>query len=382
MPTYAGNDTFPELVTIPADGPLLAAATLNVPNEANLDRTRWLFRREQMRAVHFDPMTEHTLAHATHRDGRPAYSLRRQRWYIGGGDAKISRTEDYGATWVSDLTTGPGSTTGYHGAFINDPGNARYGNGLFVAAKTETWYASYAYAGNVWTAGLALPSATWGGIIHEPIADNWVIWDVGKLWTSPTAAIAWTDRSALPGGGSPGLIPIASNGAGLLMLHGKLKGVYTSSDGGVTWVECTTAFGLLVITSIVWDAWRGRFVVALTDGAGLAETWWSTDGGTWFMLATGIQFGEPTTPAGYIFELQSLGPVLVGTLLSQVGGQIRTVYSVDGGTTWGRGPCPVWANNTALVYLANNGSDILAVNLNTNYKGVSFVRGCVPIGSF
>lgn len=379
---YVGADSFPEDVTLPTDAPPLSAAILNVPNEANLDRTRWLFRRVSMQAARFGPMTEHTLAHATHRDGRPAYSLRRQRWYIAGGDAKVSRTEDYGATWVSDLTTGPGSTTGYHGAFINDAANPRYGNGIFVAAKTELWYASYVYAGNVWLAGLALPSATWGGIIHEPVNDTWVIWDVGKIYTSPTAAIAWTDRSAIPGGGAAGIIPIASNGAGLLMLHGKLKGVYTSADGGVTWAECTTAFGLTVITSIVWDAWRGRFLVALTDGAGLAETWQSVDGGSWALVATNIQFGEATTPAGYIFELQSVGPLLVGTIVTKTGGSIRTVYSADGGATWGRGPSPVWANWDSPVYLANNGSDLLAVNLNTNYKGVSFVRGLVPIASF
>lgn len=381
MTTYSGNDVFPEVVTIPDDGPLLTAAMINVPNEANLDRTRWLLRREAMRAVCFDPMTVHTLAHATHREGRPAYSLRRQRWYLGGGNAKISRTEDYGANWVEEVATGPGATTGYHGAFINDPGNARYGNAMFVACKTETWFASYVYGTNTWTVGQALPSATWGGVIHEPIADNWVIWDVGKLYTSPTNAIAWTVRT-LPNGGAAGIIPIASNGAGRLMCHGKIKGVYTSTDGGVTWTECTTAFGLVAITSIVWDAWRGRFLVALTDGAGLAEFWASTDGASWSAVASNVQFGEPTTPAGYVFELQSMGPVLVGTLLGRVGGVIRTVYSIDGGATWGKGHSPIWGQNDALVYLANNGSDILAVNLNTDYKGVSFVRGLTPIRSF
>lgn len=382
MGVYTDQNRFPEQVTIPDDGPLLSAANLNIPNEALLDRTRWLMRRLAMTAARFGPMTEHTLAHATHRDGRPAYSLRRQRWYIGGGDAKISRTEDYGATWVSDLTTGPGSTTGYHGAFVNDPGNARYGNGLFVAQKTETWYVNYAYGTNTWTPGLALPSATWGGVLHEPVSDNWVIWDVNKLYTSPTSAIAWTDRSAIPGGGAFSIIPPVHNGAGRLMAQGKLKGVYTSTDGGATWTECTTAFGLLAITSIVWDAWRGRFVVVLSDFAGLAETWWSTDGAAWTMMTTGIQFGEATTPLGTVFELQSLGPILLGTIVSKVGGQVRTVYSFDGGATWGRGPSPVFGNADAVVYLASNGSDVLAVNLNTNYKGIAFVRGLSPIASF
>lgn len=379
MPTYAGNDTFPELVTIPADGPLLAAATLNLVNEAVLDRTRWLERREQMRIATFDRMVENPNAHATYRNGRPAYSLRRQRWYFGVGSSALAITYDYGASFSTAATLE--DERGYHCAFINDPLNAGYGNGIFVPLRVSVVPYLYFHAADTYAVGANLPSATWSGVIHEPVSDNYIVWDVNKIYTTPASAPAvWTART-LPGGGVMGVIPIASNGAGLIMAHGKIKGVYTSNDGGVTWTECTTAFGLVVITSIAWDAWRGRFIVMLTDGAGLAETWWSTDGGTWTMLATGIQFAAPAAPApaNYVFEIQSVGPTLVATHLAATGAVYRLVYSVDGGTTWGRAPAPVWANAGSTVYLANNGSDIVAVNLNTNYKGIAFSKGFAPI---
>lgn len=375
---YVGADLFPEDVTLPTDAPPLSAAILNVPNEANLDRTRWLFRREAMRAIHFDPMVENAKAHTTHRDGRPAYSLRRQRWYFGVGSvaaAGCAVTEDCGGSFFYAATFNV--ATGFHCCINNNTASPRYGDGIFVPVKTSLLPWSYVHATDTYTVMAALPSATWGGVIHEPVADTYVIWDIGKIWTTPAAAPGvWTDRSALPGGGIPGIIPIASNGAGVLMCHGKVKGVYTSVDGGVTWVECVTAFGLAAISSIAWDAWRGRFVVVLTDGAGLAETWWSLDGSAWAMLATGIAF--PGATANYIFEVRSIGPTLIATHLPSALGLIRLVYSVDGGATWGRAPAPVWGQTDAPVFLATNGSDVVAVNLNTNYKGVSFARGFVP----
>lgn len=380
MATIEGADSFPSSMTIPDDGPDMTAGSVGVPFEALADRSKWLFRREQMRVVSsFDRMIENPNAHGTHRDGRPAYSMRRQRWYFGVGSSALTATYDCGGTFATAASLV--DEVGYHCAFINDPGNAGYGKGIFIPVKTSVVPWLYTHTTDVYAAGANLPSAVWGGVIHEPVADNWVVWHVGKLWTSPTAAIAWTDRSALPGGGVMGIIPIASNGTGLLMAHGKIKGVYTSNDGGVTWTECTTAFGLVTITSIVWDAWRGRFLVMLSDGAGLAETWWSTDGAAWSMLATGIHFAAPPAPApaNYVFEIQSVGPVLVGTHLAATGVPIRLVYSVDGGATWGRAPAPVWAPTDAAVYLANNGSDIVGVNLNTNYKGISFSRGFSPI---
>lgn len=382
MATIEGVDSFPSSMTIPDDGPDMTAGSVGVPFEALADRSKWLFRREQMRVVHFEPMIENPKAHNTHRDGRPAYSLRRQRWYLGVGSvaaAGVVVTEDYGASSFYAATFNV--ATGFHCCFINDHGNARYGNGIFIPVKTSVVPWLYAHGTDAYAAGANLPSAAWGGVIHEPVSDNFVIWDIGKIYTAPAAAPAVWTAQTLPGGGVMGIIPIASNGTGLLMAHGKIKGVYTSNDGGVTWTECTTAFGLVAITSIAWDAWRGRFIVMLTDGAGLAETWWSTDGAVWTMLATGIHFAAPAAPApaNYVFEIQSVGPVLVATHLAATGAAYRLVYSVDGGTTWGRAPAPVWANTDAAVYLANNGSDIVAVNLDTNYKGISFSRGFSPI---
>lgn len=378
---YVGADSFPEDVTLPTDAPPLSAAILNVPNEANLDRTRWLFRRDCMRIpAGFERMIAMANAHATHRTGRPGYSVRRQRWYIGPGSSALTTTEDCGGTLVNSASLV--DECGYHVAFINAAGNARYGNGIFVPLKTSLIPQGYTHSTDAYAAMASnLPNATWGGVLHEPIADTWVVWYVGKIYTSPTAAIAWTDRSALPGGGVMGIIPIASNGAGLLMAHGKIKGVYTSNDGGVTWVECTTAFGLLTITSITWDAWRGRFLVTLSDGAGLAETWWSTDGGAWAMLATGIDFAAPPAPApaGYVFEVLSVGPVLIGTLLAATGAPVRLVYSIDGGVRWGRAPSPVFGPTDSPVYLATNGADVLAVNLDTDYRKIAFSRGFAPI---
>lgn len=375
---YVGADLFPEDVTLPTDAPPLSAAILNVPNEANLDRTRWLFRREAMRGVCFDAMTDH-LAAGMGRNGRPSYSQRRRRWYFG--TPHLTFTESY----LSDERYSSPFSVGapYHTAWINDATNPRYGNGIFVRSLLTNLVYEYNHAADTTPAAAALPSAGWAGVIHEPVSDNWVAWDVGKLYTSPTAAIAWTDRggAALPGGGVMGVIPIASNGAGLLMAHGKIKGVYTSSDGGVTWAECTTAFGLVTITSIAWDAWRGRFVVVLSDVAGLAETWVSLDGGSWSMLATGITFSQPAAPApvNYIFEVRSVGPLLVGTYLAAVGVPIRLVYSCDGGATWGPAPAPFWGQTDALVYLETNGSDVLAVNGGTLYRGYSFARGLAPL---
>lgn len=379
---YFGADLFPEEVTLPTDAPGLSAAIINVPNESNLDRTRWLFRREAMRAIHFDPMVENTTAHVTHRDGRQAYSKRAQRWFFGVGSvaaAGVAYSEDFGGSFTYAASFNV--ATGFHTAFNNNALSPQYGNGICVPVKTSALPWSFNQATNTWAVMAALPSATWAGVLHEPVADTYVVWDIGKIWTTPAAAPGvWTDRSAIPGGGIPGLIPIANNGAGMLMCHGKAKGVYTSVDGGVTWLECTTAFGLVVITSIAWDAWRNRFVVALTDGAGLNETWWSLDGVAWTMLATGISFplAFPGAATSDIFEIQSIGPTLIASHRPAALAPIRLIFSVDGGVTWGRAPAPVWANTDAYVYVVSNGSDVVAVNLNTNYKGVSFARGFTP----
>ena len=371
MGIIAGAEAFAADMMIPDDGDNIEAGSVNIPFEALADRTVWLqswhARSAAMRIACFDVQRTFASLSSTNKTGRPGYSKKKQRWYVTKPQTAYY-TEVYGADWFNQTgTLQPG--TSYHVAFVNDPLNARYGNGLFVPVEADLAPYAYTDSTSTFASSTVLPSATWTGVQHNAENDRWVAWSTGKLYTSPTNVVAWTAR-ALPGG-SMFPFPPVSNGV-TTMVVGKNKGVYTSADL-ITWTECTTAFGLTDVSGLVWDGWRKRFLVVTTNAAGLCETWTTSDSGaSWTLLASSIG-------VNYIFDLVSVGPAIVGVTLTSFAGYQHLVYSVDGGATWGRAPSPVSGLVDANTYLSTNGSDILAVGIGPTYKDFAFSRGFSPI---
>ena len=371
MTQYEGNPVFPkDFYILDASSPPIASTWI-VGYQALGDRTAYLLRSLAMRIAAFDPQVEFSslLSVGTDRTGHPGWSAKRQRWYVTKPQEAFY-SECYGVLWSSQ-TSSLQPDSAYHVAFINDSGNARYGNGLFIPRAGNAVQYGYTDSTSTYAGSTALPSNGWGGVLHDPTNDVWVIYQTGKLYAAPTATpTVWTSV-ALPGGGTMFPVRPVTDGT-TWMMQGKSKGLYTTTDWLVA-TELTTAFGAIAISGLVYDAWRERFV-AYVAGAP-SEVWASEDAGaSWTKIAA-------AAPFGYVHNIVSLGPILVGVQLDlNVPFDLQhLVYSADGGVTWGRAPSPVRGLIDSDVYLISNGSDICAVGLGSNYKGISFSRGWVPM---
>lgn len=370
MTQYSGSPVFPKDFTlVDSSSTVGSPATWNVAYEALGDRTAYLLRSLAMQIAAFDPQVEFASLSSTNKVGHPGFSKKRQRWYVSAPQTAFY-SECYGAIWSSQTSSlQPG--TSYHIEFINDPLNARYGNGLFIPAEANAVQYAYTDSTSTYAGSTSLPSNGWSGVVHDPVNDKWVIYQTSKLYASDVATPTVWSSIALPGAGTMFPVRPATDGT-TWMVQGKTKGVYTTTDW-VTMTEATTAFGATAISGITYDAWRQRFLVYVSGAP--SEVWASEDAGaSWTQIAA-------SAPFGYVHNLVSLGPIIVGVQLDlNVPFDLQhLVYSADGGVTWGRAPSAVRALIDANVYLSSNGSDICAVGLGSNYKSISFSRGWVPM---
>ena len=371
MAQYAGNpNNWPKDFTkLDSSSNGANPATWNVPYEALGDRTAYELRSLATQIAHFDRQFAVTaLSAASPYTGRPAYQKKHQQWWVGRPQEALSSGSHFAVNKVRYSSFDPVQHTC---AFINDPSNPRYGNGLFIPLVTSQLRFTFDDAAGTFTGATDLPSATWAVAQHNAQNDLWLIASSGKLYTSPTSAIAWTVRT-LPGGGTMFPTPPVTDGT-TTMLVGKTKGLYTSNDL-VTWTELTTAFGLTGITGLVYDAFRERFVVWVTNGTSSSEVWASDDSGaSWTLLST--------VPIANVFEMHSVGPTIVGWHLTGVTptDNWELVYSIDGGVTWGRAPSSVCAEYDSSPQMASNGSELMAVRLGNSRLEVAFSLGFSPI---
>lgn len=367
MPQYAGSPVFPKDFYILDSSSPPIASSWNVGFEALGDRTAYLLRSLAMGIARFDPAVDLAGLSGTNKTGHAGFSKKRQRWYVAAPQWSYF-SECYGASWALQ-TSSLQPVSSYHIEFINDPGNARYGNGLFIPCEANDVQYGYTDSTSAYAGSASLPSNGWSGVVHDPVNDKWVIYSSGKLYESDVATPTTWTSVALPGAGSMFPVRPATDGT-TWMVQGKAKGVYTTTDW-ITMTEATTAFGATAISGITYDGWRGRFVVYVS-GATTGEVWTTDDAGaSWTQAAA-------SAPFAYVHSLVSMGPILVGVQLD-LGGIQHLVYSADGGVSWGRAPSPVWAPIDANVHLTSNGSDICAVGLNSTYKGISFSRGHIPM---
>jgi hypothetical protein len=362
---YDGFDSFPSGATIPDDGETITALAVNTPLEAALDRGVWAKNR-MLAVARFGVSKVNPRASTSIRDGRPAFSKKRLTWHLGVADNNAQVTDTFLAAYRFVGAVDP--SAGRHIAIINDPANARYGNGLAIPQIAVTGCTSFTDSTGAWTSSgsgpALLPTNTWSGLLHEPVSDKWLAWGSNKLANSPTSgSLTWASRTIA--GSSQTLYP-CHNGAGQLVISHTALGIATSSNGGDTWTVQSPGFTGVAISGLAWDEFRLRFVALVTTATG-TDVWESLDAGvSWTRTKVDAFAG-----LGVISELTPVGHVLLGVTLDSAVTRKAIVYSVDGGLSWGFSG-QVFGNPTTAVFLATNGGDAVAVNLGASNNEVAW----------
>lgn len=372
MGIEAGQDVFPEAATLIDDADDLDASNLNNVPEANLDRTRWLFRRLMCVAACFEPSRQQPGgAGGADRLGRGAWNERRKEWFVGFTTA-IYATFAGGAAWRGAWSN---SGEGVHVAFVNDSLSPRFGDGIGVRCNGADPMHVYTHATDSFVvSGTTMPAAItrWESVLHDPVADTWIALGVNAgapyVANSPTSAPSFTART--PPAGGIFASSLCSDGNGTVLFQHKALRIAKTVDGGTTWTELVPAFAgtAVTITGLCWDAWRQRFVCVVAKTGGGSEAYVSEDAGvTWTSIGS--------SAIAALFELVSVGPLVLAVYVPG-GSPASAVVSHDGGATWTH--TGGFDLVSTLPCMAAGPSDVLVTNTGTDQKGFSFARGFSP----
>ncbi len=283
------------------------------------------------------------------------------RFYFGGADGGVWRTDDAGRTWQAEFQHGPAGSIGAIAVAPSDPRIIYIGTGQ-VAPRYDV------------AAGAGVFRSDDGGRSwHEAgLSDTR---HIGRIWVDPT---------------NPEIVMVAAQGQ--FFGHGTARGVYRSTDGGRSWtrvlyINDTTGVVDLVadphnpklMFAAAWDAqqypWQSYFTPVAGPGSGIYR---SDDGGLHWQRLSGHGL-----PAG------SLGRISLAATDTAAGARIYAVIdgggddkksglyrSDDGGGTWRRvNPGEAFTNYYASrITVAPNDPDVV-------YTVGQSIRRCVAGGT-
>jgi len=277
----------------------------------------------------------------------------------------IYTSSDHGNTWVEQTSSGSrnwiliaSDSTGQH---------------LSATESTGRIYTSVDW-GATWSVGTNSPTGTSGTPLYgiASSSDGSTLASTvygGFIYKSTTSGSSWDSTTAGSANPSTGVGPqnwrgIASSADGQKLLAANTGGIsgglYTSTDGGVTWVqhiiESPATHEWLSVTSSS-DGTVLAAVDSSTNGTGVGYIWRSTDSGlTWQEITSagahawwGISISGDGTKLAATYR--TTAPVAGGILVSYTSGQSWSKIS-DGVLSWGR--------DFRFVSVSGDGQQILA----------------------
>jgi photosystem II stability/assembly factor-like uncharacterized protein len=238
------------------------------------------------------------------------------RLWIGGADGGVFHSSDTGVTWTPQLD-------GFGGLSIGALAHHPSASGVLLAGTGEANASGDSYD------GIGLLKTTDGG----------ATWAVTGLTTAQRIGrIAWNPVDT-------DVIHVAVCGG--LFSKGPDRGMYRSTDGGVTWTQTlfvsdsTSAIDVAIdpvnpdnVYAAFWERLRApdnRSVAGPTSGI-----WKSTDGGdSWSLLTNGLPSGSLVGRIG--LAVAASNPQTVYAIYADTPGYFDGVYkTTNGGTSWSR----------------------------------------------
>ncbi len=329
------SSAFPASFTVPDDGDVQDASSVNVGFEALADRTAYLRTRlGQIAALTFH--TDVDTGAATF--GVVKYSDATQKWHALGdtvNDYFESTQKILEWPGTSEIPA-PQLTANVAWDFdIDAAGNAVLVDQLEDNTRSRT--AAGAWTLNVGTGAVTIAPC----ILYEPVSGNWVLASqVGaeiKVRTSTNLFASYTDRTE-PTFNVLGIVTgMAHNGAGRIVMQ-SIQGTNVqfsySDDGGVTWsAPSTHALGFTYAIAAGVRFPRPVFVgskwvaVGVNNTTGVTRVFNSADGITWTAVADLASVA--------LSHIAGIGGIVVGlttSTTSALSGGI--VVSQDDGATW------------------------------------------------
>jgi hypothetical protein len=253
---------------------------------------------------------------------------------------------DAGYTWIDDSTlSGNSGTVGKNWQSITSSANGQdlaatvEGGDIWTSTNGgTTWIDDSALSGNSATSG-----QDWESIASSANGQNLaaVVGFSGGIWTSTNGGTTWIDDSALSGNsatsGQPwSAIASSANGQDLTAMNFG-NSIWTSTNGGTTWIDDSALSGNSATSGLYWDSVsysegainasnNSQDIAAVAASGGI---WTSTNGGTTWIDDSALSGNSATATPLWQGITSSVG----GQDLTAVGtGDIWT--STNGGTTW------------------------------------------------
>lgn len=337
--TYAGTDTFPTNVTLPADGDPRTASSVNTPMQGLADRTTWLKRITDLsEPIPYLNWYTSTLAVSSH--VHAFYNTFQTAWWIVGSTERGDYSFDMGRTWITDVLAAAGAGE-----------NCMFGDADTTGSAVISTDSRYVFNSSVGATPLAAPTVTkvdvFGAaltavastVTYDPINSLWV-WIANRsaasvLTYTSTNRTAWTSRTPPFAGNVSGpMRAVCRKDTGRTVAVIGLASSFSvsfSNDGGVTWsAEVVKASTIATPTELglAYNPTTGRWLITIGEvvGTPTGEVWESTDNGaTWTKIKT--------FTGTCVMSPAPQGKTWVSTATT-TGPENHIVYSLDNGVTW------------------------------------------------
>jgi photosystem II stability/assembly factor-like uncharacterized protein len=208
-----------------------------------------------------------------------------------GGDAKVWRTTNQGASWIAVVNSG--GIDGYITGIVFSKGNINHGvihsdpatpGGQHIFWKTID-------GGNTWTQVLAPSTGGWGGGSVGCIDDQFY-WN-GTNQGPPRIIVTTNGGSSfsihnlgLTGDFVTGIAIKSDKLWGIAATYSSLPNIARTTDGGVTWTQINTGAGPTQLAGAKWIWGTNIIYMYMTTNIG-GSVKRSSDGGmTWHTMAT------------------------------------------------------------------------------------------------
>ncbi len=319
--TYAGDPTnYPAEITIPSDGDVPDAASVNAALEGLADRTA---RLGQLSVLNFIPgVTGQAFISGV-------FNPVERCWYFGAATCVIKKSNDLGVSVGADVSpAGAGD--------VNDMETDADGNLVAVSSIGDIY--EYTQSTTTWathTAALGIGDQVEPArVCYDATADSWfgvALQDPGfgagvMLHKSSPDRATWTTTTTFPAVSTPLKPRVAAKPGRIVCVWHQTVTLKTgySTDGGINFTAGSdVAVGFTPThLDITYDSVSALFVCSAAESGGGGKIYTSPDGTSWTLVAT-------TTDAR-LTQVKCLGSVW--SAYDVASGCLA--FSLDFGVTW------------------------------------------------